>query len=73
MLVMVGIYYLAATLIFPDSPEEGPDVDDWYDRQKRLVVGGLLVANVCSWIGSIALGAFHPASTPDQPAPDATA
>ncbi|MFL0418217.1 hypothetical protein ACH0CP_11800 [Sphingomonas sp. 179-I 2A4 NHS] len=61
VLVMVGIYYLAATLIFPDTPEEWPDFDDWYDRQKRMVVGGLLTANVCSWIGIIALSELHPA------------
>ncbi|VXC85817.1 hypothetical protein [Sphingomonas sp. AX6] len=60
VLVMVGIYYLAATLIFPDTPEEWPDFDDWYDRQHRLVIGGLLTANVTSWIGLGILEAMHP-------------
>jgi hypothetical protein len=60
VLGMVGIYYLAATLIFPDTPEEWPDFDDWYDKQNALVIGGLLAANVASWIGLIALEITHP-------------
>ncbi|MEG3176325.1 hypothetical protein U1872_08800 [Sphingomonas sp. RB3P16] len=60
VLAMVGVYYLAATLIFPDAPEDWPDFDEWYDKQNRLVIGGLLAANVASWLGSIALDAVHP-------------
>jgi F0F1-type ATP synthase membrane subunit c/vacuolar-type H+-ATPase subunit K len=66
VLTMVGIYYLAATLIFPDTPEEWPDFDDWYDKQNRMVVGGLLTANVASWIGVTALEIAHP--SPELPA-----
>ncbi len=65
VLVIVGIYFLAATLIFPEEPEEWPDFDDWYDMQKRMVVGGLLTANVLSWIGQIVLEEMHP--TPEEP------
>lgn len=61
VLAMVGVYYLAATLIFPDEPEEWPDFDLWYDKQKRLVVGGLLLANIASWFGVAVLEARHPA------------
>ncbi|WHO37841.1 hypothetical protein PMI04_014865 [Sphingobium sp. AP49] len=57
VLAIVGVYYLAATLIFPDDPEQWPDFDDWYDRHKRMVIGGLLAANVGSIIGQIVLGA----------------
>jgi hypothetical protein len=60
VLAMVGVYYLAATLIFPDAPEEWPDFDDWYDKQNRLVIGGLLAANVASWIGLGVLDTMHP-------------
>ena len=60
VLAMVGIYYLAATLIFPDVPEEWPDFDDWYDKQNRLIISGLLTANVASWIGVGILGVLHP-------------
>ncbi|MCD2324764.1 hypothetical protein LQ953_12140 [Sphingomonas sp. IC-56] len=60
VLGIVGIYYLAATLIFPDEPEQWPDFDDWYDKQNRLVIAGLLIANVGSWIGQIALEIVKP-------------
>ncbi|WBH17980.1 hypothetical protein [Sphingomonas radiodurans] len=74
VLAMVGVYYLAATLIFPDTPEEWPDFDDWYDKQKRLVVGGLLAANITSWIGVGVLDTLHPlpevAGTADNAAVD---
>ena len=62
VLTIVGIYYLAATLIFPDEPEQWPDFDDWYDRQSRMVIGGLLAANVTSWIGLIALEIITPSA-----------
>jgi hypothetical protein len=60
VLAIVGVYYLAATLIFPDEPEQWPDFDDWYDRNKRMVIGGLLTANVGIIIGQIVLEAYHP-------------
>jgi hypothetical protein len=73
VLAMVGIYYLAATLIFPDVPEEWPDFDDWYDKQNRLVIGGLLTANVASWIGVGILGVLHPLPEPAATSVNATA
>jgi hypothetical protein len=73
VLAMVGIYYLAATLIFPDEPEEWPDFDDWYDKQNRLVIGGLLAANVASWIGTSVLDALHPLPETAAIASNATA
>lgn len=60
VLAMVGIYYLSASLIFPEVPEEWPDFDEWYDKQNRMVIGGLLAANVASWIGGVVLDATHP-------------
>jgi hypothetical protein len=65
VLGIVGIYYLAASLIFPDDPEEWPDFDEHYDRQNRFVILGLLAANMGSWIGLIALEAVAP--TPETP------
>ena len=67
VLAIVGTYYLAATLIFPDDPEEWPDFDDHYDRQNRMVILGLLAANVGSWIGMIALEEISP--TPEAQMP----
>lgn len=57
ILLIVGIYYLAATLIFPDDPEEWPDYDAWYDGQNRIVIGGMIVANVLAVTGMAVLGA----------------
>lgn len=63
VLTIVGIYYLAATLIFPDDPEEWPDFDLWYDKQNRLVLGGMLAANIGSAIGQIVLEIVRPTET----------
>ena len=60
VMAIVGIYYMAATLIFPDEPEEWPDFDDWYDKQNRLVIGGLLTANIASMIGEGVLELYVP-------------
>lgn len=60
VLAMVGIYYLAASVIFPDEPEEWPDFDEWYDKQNRLVIVGLLAANVLSWVGVGVLDSMAP-------------
>lgn len=57
ILLIVGLYYLAATLIFPDDPEEWPDYDAWYDRQNRVVLGGMIVTNIAAVIGMAALAA----------------
>jgi hypothetical protein len=62
VLAIVGTYYLSATLIFPDEPEEWPDFNDWYDKQNRMVIGGLLAANISSWVGQAVLEAFSPSA-----------
>lgn len=62
VLAIVGTYYLVATLIFPDEPEEWPDYDDWYDKQKRLVVAGLLSANIAAGVGQVVLEILRPTS-----------
>ncbi|OAH40714.1 hypothetical protein AX777_22795 [Sphingobium yanoikuyae] len=66
VLAIVGVYHLAASLIFPDEPEQWPDFDDWYDRQKRMVIGGLLLANVAVTIGQGVLEEVRPVA--DAPA-----
>lgn len=63
VLLIVGTYYLAATLIFPDEPEQWPDFDAWYDKQNRFVLGGMLAANVGSAIGNITLTIVRPVDT----------
>jgi len=65
VLALVGVYYLAATLIFPDEPEEWPDFDDWYDRHKKLVIGGVLTANIGIIIGQNLLELYRPSGGPE--------
>jgi hypothetical protein len=67
VLAVVGVYHLAASLIFPDEPEDWPDFDDWYDRQNRMVIGGLLFANVATMVGQGLLDTLRPvADAPER-------
>ena len=60
-LVVALTYYLAAGLVFPREVREWPDLDEYYRRNKRLVAGGILLANVVITAATIRL---HP-PTPD--------
>ena len=44
-LLVCGLYYFSASMVFPDKPEEWPDFDDWAARHKRQVMGGILACN----------------------------
>jgi hypothetical protein len=67
VLAIVGVYYIAASLIFPDDPEEWPDFDEHYDRQNRLVIVGLLTANMASLISLTVLEEFVPTPPASMP------
>lgn len=56
-LIVACIYYVAAGLIYPDKVGETDDLDDHYDRRKRLVLGGIVTANV---IGGLLLPLVGP-------------
>lgn len=45
-LLISGVYYFSASMVFPDKPEEWPDFDDWATRHKRQVMGGVFFANI---------------------------
>lgn len=45
-LLLTGIYYLAARLVFPRHPAEWPDYDVHYFEHRRLVLGGVLLCNL---------------------------
>lgn len=45
-LVVAVTYYLSASLAFPKSEEEWPSLDEHYWAQKRLVLGGVGIANI---------------------------
>jgi len=67
-LLITGVYYFAASMVFPDKPEEWPDFDDWAARHKRQVLGGVFVANGVATVAlfsqlpraSLTLGAVGP-------------
>jgi hypothetical protein len=44
--VVAGLYYVSASLIFPDDPEEWGDLDSHFDKHGRKVLGGILLCNV---------------------------
>jgi hypothetical protein len=44
--VVTGTYYVAASLIFPDDPEEWGDLDGHFDKHRRTVLAGVYLCNV---------------------------
>lgn len=60
VLLMVGGYYLIATLIFPEDPSEWPDFDAYYDRHNQTVIGGVLAINLALFAAATVV-ALHPA------------
>ncbi len=56
VLVLIGGYYLVATLVFPDEPELWPDFDTYYWQQKRFVVLAMVLINVSAQAAMMALG-----------------
>lgn len=54
--LVTGIYYVAASLIFPDDLEEWPDLDAYFDKQYRKVLGAVMLCNVALMATTIALG-----------------
>jgi hypothetical protein len=72
VLAIIGTYYLSASLIFPLKPEEWPDYDLWYERQKKLIFGGMLAANMLGFAGQILLDQVRPMTEDvlaEQPVP----
>jgi hypothetical protein len=56
--LMAGIYYLAARLVFPRNFVEWPDFDVYYFRHKQWVYGGILLCNVIAAAGLLATGSI---------------
>jgi hypothetical protein len=44
--VVTAIYYVAASLVFPDDPEEWSDLNAHFDKHRRKVIGGIFLCNV---------------------------
>ena len=45
LLAFTSLYYLAATLVFPEMPDLQPDFDTHYWRNKRIVLGVVFSLN----------------------------
>ncbi len=43
--VATSLYFIAASCIFPDEPDEWADLDGHFFRQRRIVLGGTFIAN----------------------------
>lgn len=54
-LVIAGVYFLAASLVFPDELEAWPSLDAFYDSHKGWVIGGVITANMIADFGITAL------------------
>ena len=48
-LFITGVYYFAASLVFPDEAQAWPNLDDWFWLHRRHVLGGVLAVNLI-WI-----------------------
>jgi hypothetical protein len=56
-LFVTGLYYLAATLVFPDDAQKWPDLDTYYFEHKRQILGGMLASRVLARAAQFGLGA----------------
>jgi len=55
-LVIFGIYYLIAQLAFPDDVEQWPDLDAYYFKHKRWLLGGMYSCNLLAMGGLQTVG-----------------
>jgi len=54
--LLAGIYYLAARLVFPRNFVEWPDFDLYYFRHKQWVYGGILACNLVASAALVTVG-----------------
>jgi hypothetical protein len=55
-LVIFGIYYLIAQLAFPEDVDKWPDLDAYYFRHRKWLMGGMYVCNLLAMAGLQAVG-----------------
>ncbi|NYT41139.1 hypothetical protein HZY97_10255 [Sphingomonas sp. R-74633] len=54
--VVTGIYYVAASLVFPDDFEEWGDLGTYFDKHYRKVMGAVLLCNIALMATTFAVG-----------------
>ena len=52
----MGLYYFAASLVFPTRPEDFPNLNQHYFRYRRTIIGAVMICNVMAWTGQALLG-----------------
>lgn len=45
-MVIAGVYFFAASMVFPKTAGDWPSLDDYYRKRYRFVIGGVLIANL---------------------------
>ena len=55
-LLIFGIYYLIAQIAFPDDFDLWPDLNVYYWRHKRLLLGGIYTCNLVALSGQQIIG-----------------
>ena len=58
--VVTAIYFIAASLVFPDDPEAWDDLNAHFDEHYRKVLGGILLCNIALLATVAALAKFPP-------------
>ncbi len=58
--VVTAIYFVAASLVFPDDPEAWDDLNAHFDRHRRTVLGGVFLCNVALIASVAALDGLPP-------------
>ena len=61
-LVIFGIYYLIAQLAFPEDVELWPDLDAYYFKHRRWLMGGMYCCNLLAMAGLQVAGVAQLAS-----------
>ncbi|WP_260583422.1 hypothetical protein [Sphingopyxis sp. PET50] len=56
--LITALYFVAASLVFPDDPEEWSGLDAHFDKHRRKVIGAVMLCNVALLAAVIALGAM---------------
>ncbi len=55
-LMLTSLYYLAASLVFPEDLKIEPDLDQYFWRNRRTVFGLVLACNLIAWGLGLGLG-----------------
>jgi hypothetical protein len=53
--LVTAIYFVAASLVFPDDPEAWEDLNTHFDKHYRKVLGGVFLCNVVLIASTVAL------------------